>query len=141
MMGAGKSCLHHPLTLMRGIGWAAAMFCLAFATAPAEAQNWNEGPKSDEYEKFITQMKVGGDGPLDIQFWYQAGMIAGLQAAKEDYARLGTAPLYCLPVDLQPVDLRDAILAELKANPGAWRNPDVGVEKTAVHVARRKYPC
>lgn len=129
------------MKMVRTIKKIGVLLCMVFAAGPAAAQNWNQGPKPDEYIEFITKMKVGGNGPLDAQFWFQAGMMVGLQAAKEDYAGAGIAPLYCLPTDLQPVDLRDQILAELKANPDAWRALHAGVEKTAVYVVRRKYPC
>lgn len=114
---------------------------MALIALPAGANDWNKGPDPDEYKEFIAKMKVGGDGPLDTQFWFQAGMMVGLTAAKEDYAKAGVAPLYCLPADLQPVDLRDLILAELKANPRAGRALHAGVEKIAVSIVRGKYPC
>lgn len=108
---------------------------------PAAAQNWNRGPTAKEYENFMSRMNVGGTGPVDNQFWFQAGMMAGLQAAKDEYVKAGAVPLFCLPLDLQPVDLRDLIFAELKNNGVAWGAPYGTAEKIALHVVRRKFPC
>ncbi len=125
----------------RIVGAAALVLGIALIALPAVAQNWNEGLGPKEYRDFISGMNVGGTGPLDRQFWFQAGIMVGLQAAKEEYATAGAKPLFCLPVDLQPVDLRDLILTELDSNGAAWGAPDATSEKIVLHVVRRQFPC
>lgn len=121
---------------------AAVMLCVALSAQQAVANDWNGGLGPKEYRDFMSKMKVGGDGPLDNQYWFAAGMLAGLQAAKEEYAKAGVKPLFCLPTELQPVDLRDLIFVELKDNEATWRGrPDARSEKIALHVVRWKFPC
>ena len=129
------------MSLLRRLCGIAVMLCIAVAGLPATADDWNKGLEPDDYEMFDTKVKVDEQRPLGARFFFHAGMVAGLQGAKEDYAKAGVAPLYCLPADLKPEILGDLILAELKANPHAWRALHAGAEKLAVYVVRRKYPC
>ncbi len=117
------------------------VLCAALAALPAKANDWNKGPLPTEYEQFDKMVKFDPDRPQGARFFFEVGMVVGLQAAQEDYSKAGVAPLYCLPADFRPEVLRDLILAELKANPLAWRASSALTEKLALHVARRKYPC
>jgi hypothetical protein len=129
------------MIVVRAMSGIIALLCIAFATAPAAAQNWNKGPLPTEYEQFDKMVKVDPNRPLGARFFFEVGMAVGLQAAQEDFSKAGIAPLYCLPADLRSEVLRDLILAELKASPNVWRASSAGIEKLAIHVVRAKYPC
>lgn len=129
------------MSLLRRMTGTAVLLFVAMMGLPAVAADENRGPGLKEYEGSLSKISVGDDPP-NPQFWFHAGLLTGLHWAKEEYAKAKATPLFCLPANLQPVDLRDLILAELKTNGDIWRRtPGATVEKVALHVVRRKYPC
>lgn len=128
------------MDLLRNVIGTVILLYAVVAALPAGAHDWNSGPKPDVYENVMSKA-APDDAPPDPQSWFRAGMMAGLQGANEEYVKAGAVPLFCVPADFRPGDLRDLILAELKKNPDAWRALHAPAEKVAVYVVRQKYPC
>mgnify|MGYP003620060318 CR=1 FL=1 len=122
-----------------------AAFCMltlvgAGASLPVKADN-NKGPNPAEYEKIWGGNRDGLD-VHDPMFWYHAGMIAGFKESAGEYARMGQKPLFCLPAEFWPTEMRDLIIEELAKDGATWRRVSwATAEKVALHVLRRQYPC
>jgi hypothetical protein len=111
------------------------------AGQPAAANDLNRGFTIEGYEEFSDPSEWQESQGRRAR-WYHYGLLAGMQVVKEEYAKAGAVPLFCLPLEIGAIDLHRMMVGELAQGDQTWQRASTATaEQLALYVVRRAYPC
>lgn len=122
---------------------------LAATLQPVAAQSSSVGKPAPEpvfsidFYRTLNEMTVMHDRhSAESLIWFAIGLRTTLVAASDAYASAGAKRRVCIPAEVRPGELLDAINAELKRNEARWEaRKHESIAPLALEVFAKQWPC